>query len=109
MERLDQSTFKPFISEGVKLVEFSASWCFDCKRIAFSMPEWEDRYGSHFHFGELDVDESRKIAEEFHVKGVPTFILFRDGVEEFRLASKEAKKDENVIRFFDEVSAAPLP
>ncbi|SFS32423.1 thioredoxin family protein [Marininema halotolerans] len=108
MERLDQATFQSFISEGMKLVEFSASWCFDCKRIALSMPNWEERYRAHFQFGELDVDESRAIAEEYEVKGVPTFILFRDGVEISRLASKEAKKEENVLRFFEDMSAAPL-
>ncbi|MFC4077500.1 thioredoxin family protein [Salinithrix halophila] len=104
MEKLDKSTFKSFIAEGVKMVEFSAEWCFDCKRLAFSMPEWERLYSSHFCFGGLDVDESRQIAEEYNVKGVPTFILFRDGAELARLPSKDAKKEENVVLFFNELT-----
>ncbi|PTX59626.1 thioredoxin [Melghirimyces profundicolus] len=103
MEKLDNNTFRPFISSGEKVVEFSASWCFDCKRIKFFMPDLETRFGKTFRFGELDVDEARKIAEEFGVKGVPAFIVFREGVEIARLRSREAKKEENIPLFLERV------
>ncbi|WP_169713656.1 thioredoxin family protein [Paludifilum halophilum] len=103
MEKIDKVSFNHFISEGQKVVEFIAGWCVDCKRIAFSMPAWEEEYTS-FRFGEIDVDEAREIAESRDVKGVPTFIAFRDGREIGRLHSKEAKKEENIEAFLDRIT-----
>jgi len=101
MERLTTEKFKEFISSGNKVVEFSADWCVDCKRIAPDLPDLIQRYAGHFEFAELDVDESRAIAEEYNVKGIPTFIVFRDGEEADRLPSREAKTKEQVQAFLD--------
>ncbi|MDR6225639.1 thioredoxin family protein [Desmospora profundinema] len=102
MKQLDSNSFHPFIENGWKVVEFRAQWCFDCKRVAYSLPDLEEKYVSVFEMGELDVDESRAIPEAYGVKGVPAFLIFRDGREVARLMSKEAKREENIVRFFSE-------
>jgi len=104
VEKLNRHTFYSFISAGDRVVEFSAQWCFDCKRLRLSLPELENRYASAFRFGELDVDEAREIAESLGVKGVPTFIVFRDGREWGRLPAKDARKEKNLTPFFDRMS-----
>lgn len=109
MEKLDRSTFYPFISEGAKVVEFTAPWCFDCKRIRFSISDLEASFAPVFRFGELDVDEAREIAEEFGVKGVPAFIVFRDGEEQGRLLSKEAIDENNIPLFLERMSQWKSP
>lgn len=102
MERLSAEEFQDFISQGKKVVEFSADWCVDCKRIAPDMPDIIQQYGDHFEFAELDVDESRSIAEQYNVKGIPTFIVFQDGVELGRLPSREAKTKDQVEAFLEQ-------
>jgi thioredoxin-like negative regulator of GroEL len=110
MKQLTSSSFHSFISSGRKMVQFSAQWCFDCKRVAFSLPALEKTIQPVIQLAELDVDESRDIAQAYGVKGVPTFVVFCDGQEVARLMSKEAKKEENIARFFvEQRQQTPLP
>jgi thioredoxin-like negative regulator of GroEL len=99
IQKLNQETFADFVRDGMKVVEFSADWCVDCKRVAPDMPEIADKFRDSFAFGELDVDESRTIAEKYNVKGIPTFIVFRAGEEVGRLPSREAKTREQIEEF----------
>jgi thioredoxin-like negative regulator of GroEL len=99
MRKVNQETFHAFIESGKKVVEFSADWCIDCKRIAPDLPAIEEQFREQFDFAELDVDESRTIAEEYNVKGIPTFIVFENGKEVGRLPSRDAKTKEQVVAF----------
>ncbi|TCS95703.1 thioredoxin family protein [Hazenella coriacea] len=99
MKKLNLDTFQPFIQEGKKVVEFSADWCIDCKRIAPDLPAIEQKFSSSFEFAELDVDAVRAVAEKYNVKGIPTFIVFSDGTEVGRLPSRNAKTKEQVEEF----------
>ena len=102
MKKLDKGNFHEFISEGDKVVEFYADWCIDCKRIAPDMPSIVDRFSERFEFAEIDVDQSKEIAEEYNVKGIPTFIVYRDGKEVDRLLSRHAKTKEQIESFLDQ-------
>lgn len=98
MEKLDSTSYHNFVAEGNKVVEFIAEWCIDCKRLSFSVPAWEETY-TNFQFGSVDVDLDRKLAKDQDIKGVPTFLVYKDGREVGRLPSREAKNEENVQVF----------
>ncbi|WP_044641249.1 thioredoxin family protein [Risungbinella massiliensis] len=102
MNKLTQQDFQNFIESGKKVVEFSASWCIDCKRIAPDLPEIEGQFQGKFDFAELDVDDAREVAEKYNVKGIPTFIVFQDGKEVDRLPSRDAKTKEQVVDFLEQ-------
>ncbi len=104
MRKLDQNSFAEFVREGDKVVEFSADWCVDCKRVAPDMPAIAEKFAGQFEFAELDVDEARSIAEDYNVKGIPTFIVFRNGQEAGRLPSRDAKTKEQIEAFLAEMS-----
>lgn len=104
MKKLQNESFTSFIESGKKVVEFSADWCIDCKRIAPDLPEIEQKFADQFLFAELDVDKSREIAEQYNVKGIPTFIVFNDGQEIGRLPSRDAKTKEQVTDFLSGLS-----
>ncbi len=101
MEMLNQKSFVAFTKSGRKVVEFSAGWCIDCKRIAPDMPEITETFASDFQFAELDVDAEQQVAEQYNVKGIPTFIVFEEGIEVGRLPSRDAKTKEQVIEFLN--------
>lgn len=101
MEKLNQNSFQQFIASGKKVVEFSAGWCIDCKRIAPDLPEIEKQFQDKFQFAEIDVDEVREVAEQYNVKGIPTFIVFEEGKEVNRLPSRDAKTKEQVVEFLE--------
>lgn len=102
MKKIDQHSFDDFITNGRKVVEFSAEWCVDCKRVAPDMPHLAQKFADQFAFAEIDVDEARAIAEKYVVKGIPTFIVFEDGKEIGRLPSRFAKTKEQIETFLQE-------
>lgn len=104
MRKINQTTFSEFIRDGKKVVEFSADWCVDCKRVAPDMPDIVQKFAGQFDFAELDVDESRAVAEKYNVKGIPTFIVFHDGKEAGRLPSRDAKTKEQIEEFLSGMS-----
>lgn len=104
MEKLNADSFAAFVSSGTSVVQFTADWCVDCKRVAPLLPELEARFADRFRFGQLDVDEARSIAEKYHVKGIPTFIVFQDGKELGRLPSRNAKTIEQIESFLEQMA-----
>jgi thioredoxin len=98
---LNEKSFASFTNSGSKVVEFSADWCGDCKRIAPDMPEITQAFANNFQFAEIDVDSEQQVAEQYNVKGIPTFIVFEEGKEVGRLPSRDAKTKEQVMDFLN--------
>lgn len=72
------------------LVDFSAPWCPPCRKmkpIIESISETEE-----VGFIDIEEDFNDEIADKYDVKSIPTFLVFKDGVEVGRiigLATKE--------------------
>jgi thioredoxin-like negative regulator of GroEL len=103
MEMLNGKTFADFTNSGRKVVEFTTTWCGDCKRIAPDLPEITQAFADTFQFAEIDADNDQEIAQQFNVKGIPTFIVFEEGKEVGRLPSRDAKTKEQVMEFLDSI------
>lgn len=101
MKMLNGKTFADFTHSGRKVVEFTTTWCGDCKRIAPDIPEITQTFADTFQFAEIDADNDQEIAQQFNVKGIPTFIVFEEGKEVGRLPSRYAKTKEQVVEFLD--------
>jgi thioredoxin-like negative regulator of GroEL len=61
-----------------ELLKFSASWCQPCKALAGNL--------KYVDFGdvtlkEYDIEENTDEATKFAIRGVPTLILMKDGLE----------------------------
>jgi len=61
-----------------ELLKFSASWCQPCKALAGNL--------KYVDFGdvilkEYDIEENSEEATKFAIRGVPTLVLLKDGVE----------------------------
>lgn len=61
------------------LVDFWAEWCGPCKNIAPILEEVSSKYIDKIKTTKLDVDQNRQSAERFHIRGIPTLILFKNG------------------------------
>ena len=61
-----------------ELLKFSASWCQPCKALAgnFKYVDLGD-----VTLKEYDIEENSDEANKFAIRGVPTLILMKDGVE----------------------------
>lgn len=80
------------------LVDFFATWCGPCKRVAPVVEEIATEMEGKAEVYSLDIDVSPDIAARYGVTSVPTFILFKDGQ-----AAKEmvgAYPKENIVALF---------
>jgi thioredoxin 1 len=66
-------------SSGPVLVDFTATWCGPCKRLAPIVDEIAEEVKGKVKVGKLDIDESPLTASKMGIRSVPTLIVFKDG------------------------------
>ncbi|MCD8562019.1 MAG: thioredoxin [Acholeplasmataceae bacterium] len=61
------------------LVEFWATWCGPCQRVAPILEDLANDVKDLAKIGKLDVDEEYEIADELGIMSIPTLIVFKNG------------------------------
>lgn len=84
IQNLNSENFKATIHDGVVLVDFWAPWCGPCQRVLLVLEELYRKVSQDAVVAKVNVDENRELTDEFNVRGIPTMILFKDGVESNR-------------------------
>ncbi|KAI5656111.1 hypothetical protein M9H77_24904 [Catharanthus roseus] len=92
-------------SKQLIVVDFTASWCGPCRFIAPVLAELAKKL-PHVMFLKVDVDDLEKVAEEFEVKAMPTFLFFKDGKQIDKVVG--AKKEELQQKVMAHSSAAAV-
>jgi len=54
-------------------------WCGPCKAIAPTVSALADAYAGRVKIGKMDIDQNPSTPVKYHVRAVPTLILFKDG------------------------------
>lgn len=63
------------------LVDFSATWCQPCQALAPTIEAVSKEYTGKLQVFKVDIDQSPNTTGLFGIQGVPTCILFKNGVE----------------------------
>ncbi|GFZ19167.1 thioredoxin 2 [Actinidia rufa] len=79
------------------VVDFSASWCGPCKFIEPAIQAMAAKF-TDVEFIKIDVDELSDVAEEFGVKGMPTFVLLKQGKEVDRVVGANKEELEKKVK-----------
>jgi thioredoxin len=65
---------------GVVAVDFTADWCPPCRMMAPVLDAAAREFAGAARFTQLDSDANPRATVRFNVRGLPTLLLFRDGV-----------------------------
>lgn len=78
-------TYENIINQsGVVLIEFYATWCPHCKRMMPVMEQVKELLEGSVSVYQLDIDSESEAADKAEVETVPTFIIYKDGDEQWR-------------------------
>jgi thioredoxin 1 len=79
---LTDETFQKEVldSKTPVLVDFWAVWCMPCRMIAPTVEEIAKEYEGRLKVAKLNVDENPQTSTDYGVRGIPTLLLFKDGV-----------------------------
>ena len=75
---------------GVVLVDFWAEWCAPCRALAPILDGLADEY-PEIRVVKVNSDENRAVSEQCNVRGLPSLLLFVDGVERERVLGLTSK------------------
>ena len=81
------------------LLDFWAEWCGPCKMIAPILDQIAAEYAGRVTVAKMNVDENPKTPMKFNVRGIPTLILFKNGLLEGQKIGAVRKAD--VAAFLD--------
>lgn len=60
-----------YIGDKPAIVDFTATWCGPCQRIAPILEELADEYKKDIVIYKVDIDKERGLAEAFNVSSIP--------------------------------------
>lgn len=61
------------------LVDFTATWCGPCQRLAPIVEQVADEFAGRVKVGKLDIDDNRDLATRYGIRSVPTVFVFENG------------------------------
>ena len=80
--------------EEVSIIQFSASWCGPCKSLKPIMDKLSEEYSDkNFFMAYADIEDGGiNTGSAMGIRGVPTTIIFKRGVEVDRLVGNPGEK-----------------
>ena len=60
-------------------VDYRAEWCGPCKMIGPILDESAESYGDRLSIAKINVDQNQSVPSRYHVRGIPTLMLFKNG------------------------------
>jgi thioredoxin 1 len=85
-EEVEQQTSVPV------LVDFWATWCVPCLKIAPVLQELAQKYNGKMKFGKVNVESAPAIAQKFGVRSIPTLLIFKNGKIMTQIIGAQSKK-----------------
>lgn len=75
-------------SSSVVLVEFYATWCPHCQRMMPRVADIKEKLTGKVNVYQFDIDKNTELDKEEDIETIPTFIIYKDGKEEWRYSGE---------------------
>ena len=79
-------------SKQVTLIDLWAEWCGPCKAMNPIITELSAEYEGKALIAKIDVDNNPVTPDKFNVRGIPTFLFFKNGELAEKLVGATSKK-----------------
>lgn len=78
-------------SGAAVVVDFWATWCGPCKRIAPVIDNFATEYDGRVVIGKYNIDDESDFATECGIRSIPTLLFFKNGeqIKELRLVGAQ--------------------
>jgi thioredoxin 1 len=73
------------------LVDFWAAWCAPCRMLSPVVEAIAEKYEGKAKVVKLNVDENTATSSKYNIKGIPTLLLFKDGVIKEQIVGNTTK------------------
>ena len=64
-----------YLGEKPAIIDFYASWCGPCKRVAPILDELAAEYGDKIDIYKIDTEQERELAAAFGIRSIPTLLF----------------------------------
>jgi thioredoxin 1 len=81
-------------SKKTVLVDFWGEQCIPCKAILPTVEQIEKEYEGKLTVGKVNAPQNRMLCARLRVLSLPTFILYKDGVESKRITGEKIRPNE---------------
>ena len=65
--------------EQITLVDFWATWCGPCRKLAPVIDELSDEFANKVKFVKIKADENMQTSQKYSISGVPSLLIFKNG------------------------------
>ncbi len=101
VRHVTDSTFDQEVLKSDKpvLVDFWAAWCAPCRMIAPTVEQIATDYDGRAKVVKLNVDENGEVSARYNIRGIPTLLLFKDGMIKDQIVGATSK--DNITRMIE--------
>lgn len=79
-------------SQQLTLVDFWAEWCGPCRMLAPTIEAIANEFEGKIRVYKMNVDQNENTPTRYHIRGIPTVILFQGGQVVDQLVGNQPKE-----------------